>query len=187
MPLSTARTLEKVSVVKSETDDNAVMVHYQSEAILQLERQLKAERNSMRQLKSAKSNYLLERGELEEFFLECVENVRKDVLRRRLRVNPATNEVKLEQFTETDKRRVLELLVADERVLLLVHDRIFPSSRPTQPAFTPSKMLPSRSYSHLSRQGQGLSGLKLSKGHSGDQLFTVRNRRPSTAPRVFKK
>mmetsp|Transcript_27163 Transcript_27163/g.48747 ORF Transcript_27163/g.48747 Transcript_27163/m.48747 type:complete len:348 (-) Transcript_27163:633-1676(-) len=186
VPMTESKTIERFSIAQSETEDHVGLMHQQSEAtILHLQRQLKAERRSMRALKSAKSNYLLERGELEEFFLECVENVRKEVLRRRLKSNPSTSEVKLEQFTETDKRKVLELLVADERVLLLVHERIFPTVKPVQPAFTPSKILPSRSYSHLSRQshGHGLSSHKLSS-----PFFTVqKSQRPSTAPRVFKK
>jgi superfamily I DNA and/or RNA helicase len=176
-------------VSQSEPEEQQVgLLNQQSEAILSLQRQLKAEQRTMRQLKSAKSNYLLERGELEEFFLDCIENVRKDVLRRRLKANPSTREVKLEQFTESDKRKVIELLVSDERVLLMVHDRIFPTSKPSSAAFTPSKMLPSRSYSHLTRQSHGLSTHKLSEVYAGSPFFTVqRSQRPSTAPRLFKK
>lgn len=186
--VSEAKSLERASVVPCEPEQPTGLVHQQSEAILNLQRQLKAERRSLKQLKSSKSNYFIERGELEDFFLECIENVRKEVIRRRLKATQKACEVSLQQFTETDQRRVLELLVSDERLLLLVHDRIFPSTKPPQTAFTPSKILNSRSYSHLSRQSNGLSGHKLGESYAASPFFTVqKSQRPSTAPRVFKK
>jgi len=39
----------------------------------------------MNQLKTATTNFVMEKGELEEFFLACIEEVRKDILKRRMR------------------------------------------------------------------------------------------------------
>jgi hypothetical protein len=110
----------------------------------------------------------VQRGELEDLFFECVENVRREILRRRFKANSATKEVKLEQFLEADRRKVLELLASDERILQLVHSRIFPSDKPVLVGFSPSKKHGAHSQAKKMKTGESL--ISLSKG-----------RRPSTA------
>lgn len=41
------------------------------------------ERNLNKELKTEKSNFVSKRNELEEFFLECIEEVKKDISKRK--------------------------------------------------------------------------------------------------------
>jgi len=41
------------------------------------------ERKNARSLRAEKVNFMTQRNELEEFFLQCIEEVRKDVAKRR--------------------------------------------------------------------------------------------------------
>lgn len=96
----------------------------------------------MNQLKSATTNFIIEKGELEEFFLGCIEEVRKDILKRRMRsfsyqsksnrILPRTGserffkskeaDVRLNNFTDTDKRKVIEMMISNERVLMFLYE-----------------------------------------------------------------
>ena len=107
--------------------------------------QLEAERKLNRDLKTEKTNFYSRRNELEELFLKCVDETRKDIERRRA-VTFARNSnlnstlhktsskfddslesaVKNEQFTASDKRKVLELLLSNENVLLFLYEKLFP-------------------------------------------------------------
>jgi hypothetical protein len=96
---------------------------------------------------------MVERNELEDFFLDCVEEVRKDIHRRRttsatysikknLKKSTSTKALdpdtqdnqqpKLEQYTTTDKKRVIELLMSNENVLLFLYEKLFPVVSNTQ-------------------------------------------------------
>jgi hypothetical protein len=41
------------------------------------------ERKNMRNLRAEKVNFMTQRNELEEFFLQCIEEVRKEIVKRR--------------------------------------------------------------------------------------------------------
>ena len=93
----------------------------------------------------------MERNELEEFFVECVEEVRKDIVRRRNQsaaysikknVNSKKHttsktienkndnddsDTRLDQYTATDKKKVIELLMSNENVLLFLYEKLFPA------------------------------------------------------------
>lgn len=107
---------------------------------------LETERKANRELKSEKSNFYSRRNQLEELFLNCVEETRKDINRRRagtLAQNANLNKslhkgvgkkhddslesaIKNEHFTASDKRKVLELLLSNENVLLFLYEKLFP-------------------------------------------------------------
>jgi hypothetical protein len=134
------------------------------ETIHHLKNQLENEKKNLRIIKSAKTNYLLERGELESFFLQSIEEVRKDISKRRLKSShyssrtrlPRTSsgksirstntdeDVRIDQFTDADKRRVIELLLSNEQVLLFIHENLFPK---VNKARTPSSHSPAISMS----------------------------------------
>ena len=101
-------------------------------------------------MRTEKTNFFQKRNQLEELFLSCVEETRKDIERRKslmlARSNSTTSmihksgragsalstkdniskAVTNEQFTSSDKRKVLELLLSNENVLLFLYEKLFP-------------------------------------------------------------
>ena len=70
---------------------------------------------------------------MEELFLECVEEVRKDIVRRKATtiglhgdLNGTLKKHGKGHFTATDKRKVLDLLLSNENVLLFLYEKLFP-------------------------------------------------------------
>lgn len=175
------------------------------DTINRLKSQLQLERKNMRDIKSAKTNYLLEKGELEDFFLMCVEEVRKEILARRMKsaqllsrnpskimtrassarhfpkaaVPESVEDIKLEMFTEGDKRKVIELLVSNEQVLLFLHNSLFPQKKEpsaSQSHFQDMSSVHSLNPTNRSRIPSATHGLR-------SHVFSVPNLpRPSTAP-----
>jgi len=176
------------------------------ETINHLKSQLEAEKRNLRQIKSAKTNYLLEKGELEDFFLQCIEEVRKEILTRRMKsaqllsrnaskvmtrassarhfpkaaVPESADDIKLELFTESDKRKVIELLVSNEQVLLFLHQSLFPQKK--EPSASQSRLQEvssAHSLNPTNRSGRAPSATHGLRSH----VFSVPNLpRPSTAP-----
>lgn len=89
------------------------------------------------------ANYYSKRNQLEELFLECVEQVRRDIHRRKAtciglhgNLNGTSKKkkvledeemvIKKEHFTATDKRKVLDMLLSNENVLLFIYEKLFP-------------------------------------------------------------
>ena len=113
--------------------------------------QLENERKTSRDLKNEKTNYYSRRNQLEELFLNCVEETRRDIERRKSVTLARTNNlnshlhkgpskkhddslesaIKNEHFTSTDKRKVLELLLSNENVLLFLYEKLFPRASAT--------------------------------------------------------
>ena len=94
---------------------------------------LTQERKQRKVIMTEQTNYYARRNQLEELFLECVEEVRKDISRRKattigLHGDLATDLKKplKAHFTATDKRKVLDLLLANENVLLFLYEKLFP-------------------------------------------------------------
>ena len=110
------------------------------------------EKKNSRDLKTEKTNYFSKRSQLEEFFLACIEEVRKDIQRRKAvalaresNLNSSLhtkkdsklqdtldNAIKNESFTPTDKRRVVDLLLSNENVLLFLYEKLFPRQLSSQ-------------------------------------------------------
>lgn len=94
---------------------------------------LNQERKQHKDLVTEQTNYYTKRNQLEELFLDCVEEVRRDISRRKATSiglhNDLTKTLKKagkEHFTATDKRKVLDLLLSNENVLLFLYEKIFP-------------------------------------------------------------
>jgi hypothetical protein len=150
------------------------------ETISHLKSQLEAENKTLKNLRSAKTNYLLEKGELEDIFLQCVEETKKDILERkhksarlqlkstktnksedRVQIRYELSEVKLEHFKDMDKRKVIEMFLSHEQVMKFLYDRLFSSdesselpqsNRHIQAQMSSSKRTPSGAQSHIFSQ-----------------------------------
>ena len=113
--------------------------------------QLEQERKNNKDLKTEKANFYSRRNELEELFLKCVDETRRDIERRRAvtlsrhkNLNSTLHKnnqskfddsletaMKNDQFTASDKRKVLELLLSNENVLLFLYEKLFPRAMTT--------------------------------------------------------
>lgn len=98
---------------------------------------------------------MIERGDLENLFVDCVEDVRRNVIKRRLKAeiigkkkigkfdenseeakefedsllklaNLAKDRVKFSEFTTQDRNNLLDLFVNNEKTLLQVYEILFP-------------------------------------------------------------
>ena len=108
--------------------------------------QLEIERRNSRDLKTEKTNYFSKRSQIEELFLSCIEEVRKDIQRRKAvtlakdanlnsslhakrnrKIDDSLSQaINNEQFTAPDKRKVIDLLLSNENVLLFLYEKLFP-------------------------------------------------------------
>lgn len=113
-----------------------------------LKKQLRAE-------KAKNVNEVIEKGDLETLFVDCVEDVRRSVIKRRLKAeiigrkkigkfdenseeakefeesllklaNLAKDRVKFSEFTSQDRNNLLDLFVNNEKTLLRVYENLFP-------------------------------------------------------------
>jgi hypothetical protein len=104
-------------------------------------------KNQLRKEKSKNVNEVIERGDLENLFVDCVEDVRRNVIKRRLKAeiigkkkigkfdenseeakefedsllklaNLAKDRVKFSEFTTQDRNNLLDLFVNNEKTLL---------------------------------------------------------------------
>lgn len=132
-----AVTLE-LSEVKAKIDERDNM-------IWDLRAKLDNERKSAKWTKNDKLNRVIERNELEDFFLECVDEVRKDIVKRKSTsaqlsvkknmkksasskaIEADDDDAKLDHYTATDKKKVIELLMSNENVLLFLYEKLFPA------------------------------------------------------------
>jgi len=93
------------------------------------------EKKKIINLNAKKNNAFVQKSDLEGLFLECVEEVRKEVLRRRAksllqqkfpRKSGSAQRERKDLFTPSDKRKILELLISNEQVLVHLYEKLFP-------------------------------------------------------------
>lgn len=123
---------------------------YQS-CVKRLKQQLETEQRLAGKLRSVADRQFSEPSELEDFFLECVEKVRCSVEgRRKSQSTPMSHSkarsksdlggappplpksgapVTIDDFTMTDRRQVVELLLSSEDVLQFLYDKLFPPAQ----------------------------------------------------------
>lgn len=116
------------------------------DVIMRLKKLLDTERVHLQQARASLASELHSRTELEIFLRQCVEDVRHDIARKRADVlgagpgggaggSPARGGeveaggagVSLSDFSTSDRERVLELLLSQERVVNLLYSKTFPS------------------------------------------------------------
>ena len=126
-----------------------------TDAIRDLKAIIDKEKKAQKKVIADKINMSTERNELESLFIECIEEVRKDIMKRRLKneiynrkkfqkldksseeakefeesllrlAQLAKNRVKVSDFTTKDKSHILDLFVNNERTLLKIYEALFP-------------------------------------------------------------
>lgn len=117
------------------------------EVNVRLRRLLAEERKSLQQVRQNYANELKSRTELEMLLRNCVEDVRREIARRHVESsqynnNNGSNDLAklysktnnaanaglrpVDQFTQEDRERALELLLSQERVVSLIYAKTFP-------------------------------------------------------------
>ena len=126
-----------------------------TDAIRDLKNIIDKEKRQAKKVVADKINMSTERNELESLFIECIEEVRKEIMKRRLKneiynrkkfqkldksseeakefeesllrlAQLAKNRVKVSDFTSKDKSHILDLFVNNERTLLKIYEALFP-------------------------------------------------------------
>eukprot|EP00929_Paragymnodinium_shiwhaense_P085716 TRINITY_DN46140_c0_g1_i1.p1 TRINITY_DN46140_c0_g1~~TRINITY_DN46140_c0_g1_i1.p1 ORF type:complete len:461 (-),score=148.58 TRINITY_DN46140_c0_g1_i1:206-1588(-) len=99
------------SVLGNEAEERYV------EAIQHLKESIVREQHNVRMLQAARASSYSQKSELEEFFLKCIDDARKELMRRR----------HLTMHKEKDEReQVLEAMLHNEDALACLYERIFP-------------------------------------------------------------
>lgn len=87
------------------------------EAISKLKESIVSEQHTVRMLQAARSTAYSKKTELEEFFLKCIDEARKDLMRRKhMTMTKSKNE----------RERVLEAVLSNEDVLVCLYEKLFP-------------------------------------------------------------
>lgn len=87
------------------------------DTIRHLKESLEKEQRNVRMLKAARANTYTKKSELEEFFLKCIDEARKDVMRKKHQTAPGQ---------KSKKEKVLDVLLSSEDVLVFLYEKLFP-------------------------------------------------------------
>lgn len=117
---------------------------YQS-CVKKLKQQLETEQRLAAKLRAVSDRQFGEPSELESFFLDCVEHVKRDIGARRKQTSASQSQgksrtrsdvegsrvktppsVSLDDFTVSDRRKVVDHLLSSEQVLQFLYDKLFP-------------------------------------------------------------
>jgi len=146
--------------------------------IKRLKRLLEIERRNLRTVRTAHVTELANRTELEAFLRQCIEDVKKEISRRRAEMMANMNrskhgggastveEISLGDFSAADRERVMELLLSQERVINLLYDKTFP--RKAGDGKGTMEALPPLEDDDLEGLGEGLDDLPLD-GDMGEE------------------
>jgi len=109
------------------------------QTIAQLRRRLKDEKQQIAHLRSARTNPWGETSDLENHFLEAVEEVKQEIVQRgeaqrrdvlsaprRPQAVKTVKDISFEEFSATDRRSVIARLLSKEQVLLFLYGKLFP-------------------------------------------------------------
>jgi len=87
------------------------------EAIQHLKESIVREQHTIRMLQAARATAYSKKSELEEFFLKCIDEARKELMRKRHMT--MKNE-------KSERERVLEAMLSNEDVLVCLYEKLFP-------------------------------------------------------------
>ena len=111
------------------------------QVVARLKRLLDVERRNLRAVRAAHAKDLQSRTELETLLRACVDDVRKEIAAQRAGGgggagggSPAKDKVGVDDLAHSERERVLELLLSQERVVALLYERTFPPRTEEQAA-----------------------------------------------------
>lgn len=134
-PLQSVSKIQNLNTSASNANYYAQASNRLKETIGHMYSQLEMERKNLRALKNAKTNYLLEKGELEDLFLVCIEDVKREIYARKMKasrygskgkkVTEKDRTVEFSEFKEIDKRKVMENFLNSEKVRRFLYEKMF--------------------------------------------------------------
>ncbi|OMJ76130.1 hypothetical protein SteCoe_24573 [Stentor coeruleus] len=106
-----------------------------NESLKHIKNSLEVERKRYKTMSAQQTSVFFAKSDLENLFLECVEEVRKEVNKRKIQTvaqqkffkkcNVVHKEIR-DVLTPGDKRKILEMLISNEQVLILLYEKLFP-------------------------------------------------------------
>jgi len=87
------------------------------EAIQHLKQSIVREQQTVRMLQAARATGYSKKSELEEFFLKCIDEARKELMRKRHMTMTKD---------KSERERVLEAMLSNEDVLVCLYEKLFP-------------------------------------------------------------
>merc|ERR1712070_1154283 len=99
------------SILGNEAEERYV------EAIQHLKESIVREQHNVRMLQAVRATSYSKKSELEEFFLKCIDEARKELMRRR--------HMTMKQ-EKSERERVLEAMLSNEDVLVCLYEKLFP-------------------------------------------------------------
>ena len=162
--------------------------------------QLEGERKTLRLFKNAKTNFLLEKGELEDLFLLCIEDAKRDIYARKVKAERSLNKgkklmekdrnVDFSEFKEIDRRKVMESFLNSQKVRKFLYEKMFgkPAEQQITLERTPGRSRPSLNKSRSSSKPSTSNGLLshiFSKPHFSQDSKSLH--RPSSVPFIIEK
>lgn len=105
------------------------------EASKHLKTVILSERKKFQNYSEVSTSFFSQKHDLESIFLECVEEVKRDVNHRRAQSlnmqKYPTKTLKMPKetdqfFTPADKRKIIELLINNDKVLIMLYEALFP-------------------------------------------------------------
>lgn len=147
----------------------------------------------MRKEKAKHVNDVIDRGDLENLFVDCVEDVRRNVIKRRLKAeiigkkkigkfdensiearefeesllklaNLAKDRVKYSEFTSQDRNNLLDLFVNNEKTLIKMYEILFPRK-------TAATAMKTNSLKQISALKNSSDTIKLGYGNNKSDLL----------------
>ena len=128
-----------VNIKKNESQNKNDTEDRYKEVNIRIRKILAEERKSLQQVRQNYAQELKTRTEMEMLLRQCVDDVRKEIARRHMessQFSQGTDLAKMyhrqpglipvEEFTQEDRERALELLLSQERVVTLLYTKAFP-------------------------------------------------------------
>jgi hypothetical protein len=94
------------------------------DTIRELKQTIEAERKTLNMLRATRANAYTHKSEMEDFFLACVDEARRDMNKRKF-IPQAVRSGDL----PPEKQKILETLLGSEEVLVLLYEKLFPHRR----------------------------------------------------------